>query len=45
MDPGLKRLLLPVYADAHVEFLRWSKARFDQYPDHVVRFPLASAPE
>jgi prepilin-type N-terminal cleavage/methylation domain-containing protein/prepilin-type processing-associated H-X9-DG protein len=34
-----------VYADAHVEFVRWRKARFDQYPDHVVRFPLANPPE
>ncbi len=33
-----------VYADAHVEFLRWGKARFDQYPDHIVRFPLSSPP-
>jgi prepilin-type N-terminal cleavage/methylation domain-containing protein/prepilin-type processing-associated H-X9-DG protein len=34
-----------IYADAHVEFLRWRKARFDQYPDRVVRFPLANPPE
>jgi prepilin-type N-terminal cleavage/methylation domain-containing protein/prepilin-type processing-associated H-X9-DG protein len=34
-----------IYADAHVEFLRWRQARFDQYPDHVVRFPLANPPE
>ena len=34
-----------IYADAHVEFLRWRKARFDQYPDHVVRFPLANPPD
>jgi len=34
-----------IYADSHVEFLRWSKARFDQYPDHVVRFPLANPPQ
>jgi prepilin-type N-terminal cleavage/methylation domain-containing protein/prepilin-type processing-associated H-X9-DG protein len=33
-----------VYADAHVEFLRWGKARLNQYPDHVVRFPLANPP-
>ena len=30
--------------DAHVEYLRWSKARFDQFPDHVVRRPLANPP-
>jgi prepilin-type processing-associated H-X9-DG protein len=34
-----------IYADAHVEYLRWRKARFDQYPDRVVRFPLANPPE
>jgi len=34
-----------VYVDGHAEFLRWSKARLDQYPDHVVRFPLANPPE
>ena len=34
-----------VYADAHVEFLRWRRARLDQYPDHVVRFPLSNPPE
>ena len=34
-----------IYADAHVEYLRWSKARLDQYPDHVVRSPLATPPQ
>jgi prepilin-type processing-associated H-X9-DG protein len=34
-----------IYADAHVEFMRWRKARLDQYPDHVVRFPLATPPD
>ena len=34
-----------IYADAHVEYLRWSKARLDQYPDHVVRSPLSTPPE
>ena len=33
-----------IYADAHVEYLRWAKARYDQYPDHVVRRPLANPP-
>jgi len=33
-----------VYADAHVESLNWHKARLDQYPDRVVRFPLANPP-
>ena len=27
------------FAD-HAEWLRWSKARPDHYPDHVVRFPV-----
>lgn len=31
-----------IYTDGHVEGLRWGKARADQYPDHVVRFPLAN---
>ena len=34
-----------IYADAHFEYLRWSKARQDQYPDHVVRSPLANPPD
>ncbi len=29
-----------IYTDGHVEGLRWSKARADQYPDHRVRDPL-----
>jgi len=34
-----------IYTDGHVENLRWSKARFDQFPDHVVRQPLANPPQ
>jgi prepilin-type N-terminal cleavage/methylation domain-containing protein/prepilin-type processing-associated H-X9-DG protein len=34
-----------IYADAHVEYLRWRKARFDQYPDRVVRSPLVNPPD
>jgi len=34
-----------IYTDGHVENLRWSKARFDQFPDHVVRRPLAHPPQ
>jgi prepilin-type N-terminal cleavage/methylation domain-containing protein/prepilin-type processing-associated H-X9-DG protein len=34
-----------VYADAHVESESWRKARFDQFPDRVVRFPLANPPQ
>lgn len=33
-----------VYADTHARFERWGKARLDQYPDHVVRFPLDTPP-
>ncbi len=34
-----------VYADGHTRWMRWSKARLDQYPDHVVRYPLANPPQ
>lgn len=34
-----------IYTDGHVENLRWSKARIDQFPDHVVRKPLANPPQ
>ena len=33
-----------IYTDAHVEYLPWSKARFDQFPDHRVRRPLSAPP-
>lgn len=33
-----------VYADGHAKFLRWGRARLDQYPDHMVRFPLPNPP-
>jgi hypothetical protein len=33
-----------IYADQHAEFLSWSKARLDQFPDHRVRNPLAQPP-
>lgn len=33
-----------VYTDGHAEFLPWKKARLDQFPDHVVRKPLANPP-
>ncbi len=33
-----------VYADTHARWMRWGKARIDQYPDHVVRYPLANPP-
>jgi prepilin-type processing-associated H-X9-DG protein len=31
-----------VYTDGHVAKLRWREARRDQFPDHIVRKPLAS---
>jgi prepilin-type N-terminal cleavage/methylation domain-containing protein/prepilin-type processing-associated H-X9-DG protein len=34
-----------IYTDGHVENLRWSKARFDQFPDHRVRRPLSNPPQ
>jgi len=33
-----------IYADSHVKWMRWGQARVDQYPDHVVRRPLANPP-
>jgi prepilin-type N-terminal cleavage/methylation domain-containing protein/prepilin-type processing-associated H-X9-DG protein len=33
-----------VYADTHAKYMKWGRARLDQYPDHVVRFPLANPP-
>jgi len=33
-----------IYFDGHVQHLRWAQARVDQFPDHVVRQPLASPP-
>ncbi len=33
-----------IYYDGHAKFLRWGRARLDQYPDHVVRKPLVDPP-
>jgi prepilin-type N-terminal cleavage/methylation domain-containing protein/prepilin-type processing-associated H-X9-DG protein len=33
-----------IYTDGHVESLPWTKARLDQFPDHVVRKPLTNPP-
>ncbi|MBX7133103.1 MAG: prepilin-type N-terminal cleavage/methylation domain-containing protein [Fimbriimonadaceae bacterium] len=33
-----------VYADGHVKWMRWGKARIDQFPDHRVRYPLSNPP-
>jgi prepilin-type processing-associated H-X9-DG protein len=34
-----------VYVDSHAKWERWGRARIDQYPDHVVRQPLANPPQ
>ncbi len=34
-----------VYYDGHVKYMNWGRARIDQYPDHVVRFPLPDPPK
>ena len=34
-----------IYTDGHAKFLRWGKARLDQFPDHVVRYPLPNPPQ
>jgi prepilin-type N-terminal cleavage/methylation domain-containing protein/prepilin-type processing-associated H-X9-DG protein len=34
-----------VYNDGHIEWKRWRDARTDQFPDHVVRFPVATPPQ
>lgn len=34
-----------IYDDGHVKWMRWSRARLDQYPNHVVRFLLANPPQ
>ena len=33
-----------LYFDGHAKWLRWSAARRDQFPDHVVRAPIANSP-
>jgi len=33
-----------IYFDGHVESLPWTRARLDQFPDHIVRRPLPSPP-
>jgi prepilin-type N-terminal cleavage/methylation domain-containing protein/prepilin-type processing-associated H-X9-DG protein len=33
-----------IYFDGHVESLPWTKARLDQFPDHVVRRSLSNPP-
>ncbi len=29
-----------VYADGHAKWMKWGRARIDQFPDHIVRQPL-----
>ncbi len=33
------------YYDGHAKWMRWGRARLDQYPDHKARFPLPSPPQ
>ncbi|MBS1715871.1 MAG: prepilin-type N-terminal cleavage/methylation domain-containing protein [Armatimonadetes bacterium] len=33
-----------IYADGHSKWLRWGRARLDQFPDHKVRYPLNDPP-
>ena len=32
------------YTDGHVKWMRWGRARLDQFPDHIVRDPLPNPP-
>lgn len=34
-----------VFIDGHAESLNWTRARADQFPDHIVRSPLVNPPE
>lgn len=34
-----------IYADGHVKWMRWGRARIDHYPDHRVRHPLPNPPQ
>ncbi len=34
-----------VYSDGHAKWMRWGRARLDQFPDHIVRFPLTNPPQ
>ncbi|HEX8834464.1 MAG TPA: type II secretion system protein [Abditibacteriaceae bacterium] len=34
-----------LYYDGHAKWLRWSSARRDQFPDHVVRRPIPDSPQ
>jgi len=33
------------YTDGHTSLMRWSDARRDQFPDHIVRHPLPNPPQ
>lgn len=34
-----------IYADGHSKWLKWGRARLDQFPDHIVRHPLQDPPK
>ena len=34
-----------IYADGHARWMMWSRARRDQFPDHIVRHPLQNPPK
>ncbi|MEO7716157.1 MAG: prepilin-type N-terminal cleavage/methylation domain-containing protein [Capsulimonas sp.] len=33
-----------IFLDGHAKWMRWSRARTEQYPDHIVRDPLPNPP-
>lgn len=33
-----------IYWDGHVKWMKWGRARLDQFPDHQVRYPLVDPP-
>lgn len=34
-----------IYADSHVKWMKWGRARQDQFPDHIVRSPVVLSPK
>lgn len=34
-----------VYTDGHAKWMKWGRARLDQFPDHRVRYPLDNPPQ
>jgi prepilin-type N-terminal cleavage/methylation domain-containing protein/prepilin-type processing-associated H-X9-DG protein len=43
--PALRKAANYTYTDGHAEPLPWTKARTDQFPDHVVPQPLQNPPK